>query len=323
MAFTVLPFLGVLVGVYQLATQSVALSDWVSFGVMYCVAGFGITTGYHRLLSHRAFATPKWVRYAFAIAGSIAGQGPAMIWVAHHRRHHRHADKPGDPHSPYNVHDPAQGLTLTGFWNSHLSWLFNPALTSDPIRYCPDLARDRGIRFISNHFVFFVIFGVLLGGAIGGLIAADVRGFLNGMLWGGLIRIFVANNVTYAVNSFGHTVGARRFSTPEESRNVSWLAIPSFGEAWHNNHHAFPRSASHGLRWYEVDLSAALIWLLERFGLATSVIRVDRATQDRVAAIWADRGGGRASSYEPQLAPQRPLAALKHATAGPSATDVE
>jgi stearoyl-CoA desaturase (Delta-9 desaturase) len=319
LAFTVLPLVAFVVGIGLLVTGRVTASDLVAFGVMYAIAGFGISAGYHRLLAHRSFVAGGFVRYALATGGAIAGQGPPIIWVAHHRRHHRRADQPGDPHSPYEVDDPATPLTWRGFWRSHLTWLLKRDLTSDPIRYCPDLARDRGLRFISNHFVAIVVGGVVLGGLIGWAVSGRATGFLTGMLWGGLIRIFVCNHMTYAVNSVGHTSGRRRFATPDESRNVAWLAIPSFGEAWHNNHHAFPRSFRHGMAWYEVDLSAVLIASLERVRLARQVVRIDPATRGRLAARWAaTRQGNRADP----AAPPPPMASVKGASAI-QPTDVE
>jgi stearoyl-CoA desaturase (delta-9 desaturase) len=196
-----------------------------------------------------------------------------------------------------------------------MGWLFDRDLTSDPIRFCPDLAREKELRFVSRHFLAFVLAGLWIPGLIDfGLQGGRPAAFLTGVLWGGLVRFFVGNHVTYAVNSVGHYFGARRFPTPDESRNVSWLAIPSFGEAWHNNHHAFPRAASHGMRWYEIDLSALVIFGLEKVGLAWDVIRIDPERLERRAA----KGGGR---YAPS-APPAPLAERKE-LAGVAITDVE
>jgi stearoyl-CoA desaturase (Delta-9 desaturase) len=310
-AIGVLSLLAFIAGLYMLVTGQVATSDWVSFGVMYLVACLGVSTGYHRLLGHRAFVPTRFLWYMFALFGTIAGQGPAIIWVAHHRRHHRFSDHAGDPHSPYNLDDPVAPLTFKGFWHAYMGWLFDQKLTSDPILYCPDLTRDRGMRFLSNHFVSIVIGGVLLGGVIGWAVGGTVTSFLTGMLWGGLIRIFVGNSATYCVNSVGHTFGRRRFLTPEESVNVWWLAIPSFGEGWHNNHHALPRSYTHGMAWYEVDLSSIVIRFLEALGLVRDVVRFDAATRARIAARMAERPGGRAG----KATPQAPMASLKPAMA--------
>jgi stearoyl-CoA desaturase (delta-9 desaturase) len=211
------------------------------------------------------------------------------------------ADKPGDPHSPYSTDEPGLRGVAKGLWHAHLGWLFDKDLSSDPVRYCPDLARDKDIRFISRHFIWFVLGGIALPALIGFAATRSVAGAATGALWGGLVRFFFANHVTYAVNSVGHYFGRRRFSTPDESRNVGWLALFSFGEAWHNNHHAFPRSASHGMRWWEVDISALLIRLLERLGLAWDVIRIDRDRQQVREVAWAQIGGGRHARSVPTV----------------------
>jgi stearoyl-CoA desaturase (Delta-9 desaturase) len=315
----IFPLLGVVGAMALLWNSAVRVSDLVAFGVMYAVAGLGVSTGYHRLLAHRAFKTHRPLRIFFASCGAIAGQGPPLIWTAHHRRHHRVADKPGDPHSPYLGDTPGLRGALKGLWHSHLGWLFNKELTSDPVRYCPDLARDKDIRFISRYFVWFVAGGlVVLPGLIGFAISGTLLGFATGALWGGPVRFFAGNHVTYAVNSVGHYFGSRRFATADESRNVSWLALASFGEAWHNNHHAFPRSYRHGLRWYEFDISALVVAGLEKVGLAWDVIRVDPARMDRKAEALARVGGGRNARH----APPQPLAERRDLVAA-GITDVE
>jgi stearoyl-CoA desaturase (delta-9 desaturase) len=286
---------------------------------MYVVSVMGISIGYHRLLAHRAFTTVRPLRVFFVAAGAMAGQGPPLIWTAHHRRHHRVADKPGDPHSPYHDDEPGVRGALKGLWHAHLGWLFDRDLTSNPIRYCPDIARDPDVRFISAHFVEFVLLGMLIPGLLGLALTQTVTGFLTGVLWGGLVRFFLLNHVTYAVNSVGHYFGKRRFATPDESRNVAWLAIPSFGEGWHNNHHAFPRSYRHGMRWYEVDISAMVIGTLERLGLARNVVRIEREAMDRRAQSLAMTGGGRRVEF----APETPLAEKKKEAGVVGITDVE
>src|SRR4051794_416872 len=275
------PLIGFFVAVALLWNDAVGPSDLVAFGVMFVISGLGVSTGYHRLLTHRSFTTYRPIRFAFAAAGAMAGQGPPIIWAAHHRRHHRLADKPGDPHSPYDEHEPGIRGALKGLWHAHLGWLFNPGLSSDPIRYCPDLARDKDLRFVSRHFLWFVAAGVALPALIGLGLTGTLAGAATGALWGGPVRFFFANHLTYAINSVGHYFGSRRFPTPDESRNVAMLGLLSFGEAWHNNHHAFPRAASHGMRWYEIDLSGLVIRSLERLGLAWNVVRISRETQDR------------------------------------------
>ena len=315
----VLPLVGFLAAVVLLWNELVGPSDLVAFGVMYAIAGLGVSTGYHRLLTHRAFATSRPLRIMFTSAGAIAGQGPPLIWAAHHRRHHRVADKPGDPHSPYAGEEPGLRGALKGLWHAHMGWLFNPELTSDPMRYCPDLARDKDVRYISLHFTAFVLAGMLLPGLIGLAVSGTLLGFATGVLWGGLVRFFVGNHVTYAINSLGHYFGSRRFAVSDESRNVAWLSLASFGESWHNNHHAFPRSYTHGMRWYEIDISALVIRGLEKVGLVWDVVRIDRELMDRKAESLARVGGGRAAPHAPPI----PLAERPRDLVGAGITDVE
>jgi stearoyl-CoA desaturase (delta-9 desaturase) len=304
------PLIAFFVAVVLLWNDAVTTPDLVAFAVMFVISGLGVSTGYHRLLTHRSFETYRPLRFAFAAAGAMAGQGPPIIWSAHHRRHHRLADKPGDPHSPYDDEERGIRGALKGLWHAHLGWLFNPSLSSDPIRYCPDLARDKDLRFISNHFLWFVAAGIALPAAIGLGMTGTLAGAATAALWGGPVRFFFANHLTYSINSVGHYFGSRRFPTPDESRNVAFLGLLSFGEAWHNNHHAFPRAASHGMRWYEVDISGLVIRALEKLRLAWNVVSVSRESQDRRAAGPAVRAGRRAPSLPPKPLAERSKDAL-------------
>ncbi|MEV0525522.1 acyl-CoA desaturase [Streptomyces sp. NPDC050439] len=284
--------------------------------IMYVISGIGISTGYHRMLTHRSFETYKPVRVALATAGVLAGQGPPIIWAAHHRKHHRVADKEGDPHSPHLGFEPGFKGAIAGMWHAHLGWLFDEDLSSDPIRYCPDLVREKPLRWLSENFVAVVAAGVVLPGLLAfAITGGSVQALFTGMLWGGLVRIFLINHMTYAVNSIGHYFGRRRFTTTDHSRNVAWLALPSFGEAWHNNHHAFPRSARHGMKWYEVDLSAIFIWSLEKTRLAWKVIRIDteRMTM-REAGV--SRVSGTKLSQEELLVSQQRIAPMADRSRG-------
>ncbi len=317
-ASSVLPLLGLVAAVVLLWNKAVGPSDLIVFGIMYVVAGLGVSTGYHRLFAHRSFKTRRPVKIFFAVAGAMAGQGPPLIWTAHHRRHHRVADKPGDPHSPYLDDEPGLRGAIKGLWHAHLGWLFDRDLSSDPIRYCPDLARDRDMRVISRYFLPIVLAGIVLPGLIDfGISGWAWQALLTGMLWGGFVRFFFSNHITYAVNSIGHYFGRRRFETPDESRNVGWLSILSFGESWHNNHHAFPRSATHGMRWWELDISALVIRGLAAVGLAWDVIIIDRERQETRAIGLLKVGGGRRATS----APPKPLAERKDALVG--VADVE
>ena len=225
---------------------------------MYLLTAVGITVGFHRLLTHRSFQTSKPVEYAFAVLGSMAVQGPVISWVADHRKHHAHTDEEGDPHSPHVGHDGGVRGVLAGLWHAHAGWLISTQGRADWKRYAPDLYEDRGMRLDRPP---------LRAGwsspasrsrpSPATWSAARSPAPLTGLLWGGLVRIFFVHHVTWSVNSVCHFLGSRRFDTDDRSTNVFWLALPSLGESWHHNHHAFPRSAVHGLRRWELDPSAA------------------------------------------------------------------
>ncbi|QXJ21431.1 acyl-CoA desaturase [Actinomadura graeca] len=298
---SVVPLVGTAAAMVLLWNRVFGPGDLVALAVMYTVAGIGISTGYHRLLAHRSFRTYRPVHDALAVAGTIAGQGPAITWVAHHRRHHRVADRDGDPHSPYFQGERTRTAVLRGLWHAHLGWLLDERLTSDPVRYCPDLVRDRHLRWISRHFVSLLLAGLAAPAVLGFLLTGGPAGAATGFVWGGLVRLFLLNHTTYAVNSIGHVYGRRRFSTADESRNIGWLAIPTFGDSFHNNHHAFPRAAGHGMRWYEADLSGLFILALARANLAWDVITIDRARQDARAAGLVRAGSGRHAPLTPPV----------------------
>ncbi len=269
-----LPFVAFLVAVVLLWNSLVGVTDLIAFGVMYLIAGFGVTVGFHRLLTHRAFQMHKRLEYAFAIAGSTSVQGPVIDWVADHRKHHAHTDVEGDPHSPHVQFADGWKGALTGLFHAHMGWLFVNHGRAQRRKYATDLVEDRGMRLISARFHYWVALGLLLPFAFGLIVSGTLKGGLTALLWGGLVRIFLQHHVTWSINSVCHFFGRRRFDIEDQSTNVLWLAIPSLGEAWHHNHHAFPRSARHGLRWWEVDLSAMLINALEKLGLAWNVTRI-------------------------------------------------
>ena len=252
--------------------------------VMYALSGLGATVGFHRLLTHRSFQTYKPVEYLFAILGSLSVEGSVIDWVADHRKHHAHADSEGDPHSPYG-HGGGFWGGLRGLWHAHVGWLLTNGHQADAERYAKDLVEDRGMRLISRAFLPIVFAGLAIPFAIGYLFSGALGGALTALLWGGLARVFLFHHVSFSVNSICHFFGSRRFDTEDQSRNVFWLALPSFGEAWHNNHHAFPRSARHGLRWWEVDPSALVIRAMRRVGLAWNVVEVtpERRREKQIA----------------------------------------
>jgi stearoyl-CoA desaturase (delta-9 desaturase) len=322
---SLIPLIAVVGAMALLWNRIFGWSDLVVLAIMYAISGFGISTGYHRMLTHRSFETYKPIRVALATSGVIAGQGPPLIWAAHHRKHHRVADKPGDPHSPHLDFEPGFRGTMAGLWHSHLGWLFDDKLTSEPMRYCPDLVREKSLRWLSQHLLLVTLAGCVLPGVIAfAITGGSVQAFFTGMLWGGPVRIFLINHMTYAVNSVGHVFGRRRFETTDQSRNVAWLSVPSFGEAWHNNHHAFPRSARHGMKWYEVDLSACLIWSLEKTHLAWKVIRID-AERMTMREAGVSRVEATAAEREQLLADQQRIAPMadRPKTSDASLVDVE
>jgi stearoyl-CoA desaturase (Delta-9 desaturase) len=280
----IVPFLAFLVAVPLLWNRLVGVTDLVLFATMYVVCGLGVTVGFHRLLTHRSFATYKPVQYVFAVLGSMAVQGPVIGWVADHRKHHAHADEEGDPHSPHVGHGSGVRGVLAGLWHAHMGWLFTHQGRAEKGRYARDLIEDAGMRLISRSFVPLVLTGLLLPALAGWALTGRAAGAATGLLWGGLVRVFFLHHVTWSINSVCHFFGRRRFETDDHSTNVAWLAVPSLGEAWHHNHHAFPRSAIHGLRWWELDPSGVLIRALRRVGLAWNVVSITPERQRAKAA---------------------------------------
>lgn len=249
----VAPLVATVYATYLLWNRAVHPSDIVLLLVMYVLTALGVTVGYHRMLTHRSFQPHPIVKAIFLILGSMSLEGAAIEWAATHTRHHALADKEGDPHSP-----------VDGFFHAHVGWLFKDRL-ADPNVYCRHLLKDPVVMFISRTFFLWVMLSLAIPFAIGGW---------TGLLWGGLVRIFLAHHVTWCVNSVCHTFGKREFETADRSRNEWVVGLLGMGEGWHNNHHAFPRSAFHGLHWWQFDMSGYTIWALERIGLVKDVYRV-------------------------------------------------
>jgi stearoyl-CoA desaturase (delta-9 desaturase) len=278
---TVVPFLALGIVGWQVWAELLHWRDIAVFAIVYLVTGLGVTVGFHRLFTHRSFATKPWVRGVFAAAGSMAIEGPVISWVADHRKHHAFADQPGDPHSPHVDHGVGWRGALRGLAHAHMGWLFIHTQRGARQRYAPDLVADPVVSWVDRTFVLWVLSGLGVAFGLGWLIGGTLTAALTGLLWGGAVRILVLHHVTYSINSLCHFFGRKRFDTGDESRNLAWLSFLSLGEAWHNNHHAFPTSAAHGLRWWELDLSSAVIRGLERVGLAWDVVRIDPARQQR------------------------------------------
>jgi stearoyl-CoA desaturase (Delta-9 desaturase) len=282
-AVTAIPFAALFVVGWQLWNDALRWSDLIVFGICYIATGLGVTVGFHRHFTHRAFKTRRWVRGALAILGSAAIEGPVISWVADHRKHHAFADVEGDPHSPHVDHGHGLRGALKGLWHAHVGWLFIHTHRGNKERYAPDLLKDPLVRFVDRTFVLWAIVGLLVPAGLGYLIGGSWYAALTGLLWGGAVRMLVVHHVTYSINSLCHFFGRQAFATGDESRNLFWLAPFTFGESWHNNHHAFPTSFAHGLRRWQLDPSAAIIRLMEKTGLAWDVVRISPERQARKA----------------------------------------
>jgi stearoyl-CoA desaturase (Delta-9 desaturase) len=237
--------------------------------VFYVISGMGISMGFHRHFTHSSFKAKKPLRVALAIAGSMAIEGPVLVWVADHRRHHKYSDKEGDPHSPWRFGNDWKAL-IKGFLWAHMGWLFNPARTSQQ-KFCPDLVADRTINRMSRLFPLWVAVSLLAPALIGGLWSMSLTGALTAFFWASLIRVCLLHHVTWSINSVCHTFGNEDFMSRDKSRNVAWLAIPSFGESWHNLHHTDPTCARHGALKGQIDISARAIRWAEQLGWAWDV----------------------------------------------------
>jgi stearoyl-CoA desaturase (Delta-9 desaturase) len=280
---TAVPFVALFVVGWQLWNDALRWSDLIVFGICYVATGLGVTVGFHRHFTHRAFKTRRWMRGALAILGSAAIEGPVISWVADHRKHHAYADVEGDPHSPHVDHGHGLRGALKGLWHAHVGWLFIHTHRGNKQRYAPDLLKDPLVRFIDRTFLVWAILGLLVPFGLGYLIGGTVYAALTALLWGGAVRMLVVHHVTYSINSLCHFFGRQAFDTGDESRNLLWLAPITFGESWHNNHHAFPTSFAHGLRRWQLDPSAAIIRLMEKTGLAWDVVRISPERQARKA----------------------------------------
>jgi stearoyl-CoA desaturase (delta-9 desaturase) len=253
--------------------------DLLVLAIVYTLSGAGITVGYHRLFTHRSFNTSRVMRAVFAVLGSMAVEGSVVEWVATHRRHHDFSDKPGDPHSPHAEQAPGWRGAMRGLMHAHVGWMFRGKDMANPGRYARDLLADRDLQLISRTFPLWVLAGLALPFGLGVLLTGSLVGGLTGLLWGGAVRIFLLHHATFSINSLCHFFGRSPFGTGDESRNLGWLAPITFGEAWHNNHHAFPTSARHGLGRWQLDPGAWLIAGLERSHLAWDVVRISPERQ--------------------------------------------
>jgi stearoyl-CoA desaturase (delta-9 desaturase) len=278
---TAVPVLALGLVVWQVWGDFLRWSDVIVFAIMYVATGLGVTVGFHRLFTHRSFKTSKAGRAVFAVLGSVAIEGPVISWVADHRKHHTFSDQEGDPHSPHVGHGGGFRGALKGLFHAHVGWLFIHTQRGARKRYARDLLADPIVSFVDRHFLVWALGGLVAAFALGWAIGGSFYAGLTGLLWGGAVRILVVHHVTYSINSLCHFFGRQRFDTGDESRNLLWLAPLSFGESWHNNHHAFPTSAMHGMRAWEIDPSALVIRALEKLGLVWDVVRVEPERQAR------------------------------------------
>jgi stearoyl-CoA desaturase (delta-9 desaturase) len=270
-----IPFIGVVTAIALLWGWGFTWVHLAIMGVGYVLSGFGITVGYHRLFTHKSFETNRFITATLGILGSMAWQGSLINWVQNHRCHHQHSDREHDPHSPH-LHGEGFKAWVKGALFAHMGWFFTP----DPKgmeRYAPDLHADRMIRIISKLFPLWAALGVVIPGLIAWAITQTWQGLVLGMLWGGLTRVFLLHHVTWSVNSVCHLWGSKTYRSHDESRNNAIFGILALGEGWHNNHHAFPASARHGLAWWQFDASYILIKTLEKLGLASNVKVPDRS----------------------------------------------
>lgn len=264
----VLPLVGFVAAIYLSWGWGIRKTDlWLLFA-FYLISGFGITIGYHRLFTHNSFKTYSWLKAVFGICGSIALQGPILTWTAYHRRHHQLSDQFGDPHSPRPEEMSFIGI-IKGLWHSHIGWLFGP---KPDLKYVPDLKKQELIIWIDRLFIIWVILGLVIPTVIGWLVDGTFRGAFLGFLWGGPMRIFLVHHCTWSINSLCHSFGSKDFQTTDESRNNILCGIFGLGEGWHNNHHAFQSSARHGLKWWQIDPSWWLIFILKKLGGAWDII---------------------------------------------------
>ncbi|GLZ10102.1 stearoyl-CoA desaturase [Actinomadura sp. NBRC 104425] len=262
--FTGVPFLALFAAVPLAWNRILGWTDVVLAAVFYLVSAAGITVGFHRYFTHGSFKARRWLKIVLGVAGSLAMEGPVITWVADHRRHHKHSDKEGDPHSPWRFGNDWKALTKGLAW-AHYGWLFDGNRTSKE-RFAKDLLRDRDVMWVHRLFPALVAVSLLLPAALGGLVTMSWQGALTAFFWAGLVRVTLVHHVTWSVNSICHVFGKEHFEARDKSRNVWWLAIPSLGESWHNLHHCDPTCARHGVLKGQIDISARIIWLFEKFG---------------------------------------------------------
>ncbi|MBN2992233.1 acyl-CoA desaturase [Pseudomonas cedrina subsp. fulgida] len=249
--FDILPVFGVVLAGLLAFYIPVSALDVGLFIAFWALTGIGVSVGYHRYFTHRSFKAKPAVGVALTILGSMAGQGALLSWVAMHRRHHELSDQPGDPHSP-NLHGSGLAGLIKGLAHSHFMWMKEHDYPNVAY-YAPDLIRDPLIAKTARHYYTWVFLGLLAPALLGGLLSQSLWGALSGFLWGGAIRMFVVGHIIWSINSLLHRFGTRPYQSKDYSRNGGLFGLVTFGESWHNNHHAFPESPSFGLQWSVFD----------------------------------------------------------------------
>jgi stearoyl-CoA desaturase (Delta-9 desaturase) len=303
--FVGVPMLALLVAIPFAWGWGLDWHDIVIAAVFYWVSGFGVTVGYHRYFTHGSFKAKTGLRVALAIAGSLAMEGPVITWVSDHRRHHKYSDREGDPHSPWRYGDNARALAK-GLFYAHMVWLFDANQTSQE-KFSPDLLADRRIRIVDRLFGPLVGVSLLLPALIGGLWGMSWQAAVTAFFWASLVRITLLHHVTWSINSICHVFGNKDFEARDRSRNVSWLAIASFGESWHNLHHADPTCARHGALKGQIDQSARVIWAFEKLGWAYDVRWPEEARLSAKRPATATRSlGGMTKRSEKAPKPAQP-----------------
>jgi stearoyl-CoA desaturase (Delta-9 desaturase) len=280
------PFLALLIGIVLLCRSAVGRIELLLLFGMYWASHIGAGLGFHRYFSHRSFQTTKTIKALLAILGSMAAQGPVVQWAATHRRHHQFSDREGDPHSPH-VHEPGIINAVRAWWHAHIGWLFDPQV-NDWVLHVPELVKDKLIMRLNRLYFVWVFLGLALPSLLGYWLIGGVRGTLDGLLWGGLIRIALGHHSIWSVNSLCHMFGTRPYRSNDNSRNNLFLAIAVFGDGWHNNHHAFPSSAFHGLDWWQIDLHGYVLRALAMVGLAWDVKRPSQGALQQKLRSKAD-----------------------------------
>lgn len=278
-AILVLPTVATVAAIWLWIVNGITATDlWLLFG-FYLFTILGITLGYHRLFSHRSFKTVGAVRFILAVAGMMSAQGSVVYWVSNHRRHHQFTDLPGDVHSPY-IRDEGEMDMATGWWHSHIGWTFGHKMTN-ALYFAKDLYRDPVVAWANRYYLVWVLLGLALPALIGGLVAQSWYGALTGLLWGGGVRMFLTYHFVNGIDSVTHIIGRQPFESADHSvNNVVWV-LPTMGEGWHNNHHAFPSSAVFGFEWYQIDPGA---WVLKALAAVGLVWDIQRPTPEMIAA---------------------------------------